>query len=87
MKWMVAEKLCDFTYRSKRLTLQAEPKDSKRRTHLSTWRSKRNAYDGKSSGVVNLLPGDNATFLLVATVMACVAISNWAFESTASAIH
>jgi hypothetical protein len=87
MKWMVADKLYDFTYRSNRLTLQAELKDWKRRTHLSTWRSKRNAYDGKSSGVVKSLSGDNATFLLVAALMACVAISDRAFKSTASAIH
>jgi hypothetical protein len=42
---------------------------------------------GKSSGVVNSPAGDNATFLLVAALMAGVAISDRAFESTASAIH
>jgi hypothetical protein len=40
-----------------------------------------------SSDVVNLPSGDNATFLLVAALMAGVAISDPAFESTASAIH
>jgi hypothetical protein len=40
-----------------------------------------------SSGVVNLPSGDNASFLLVAALMAGVAISDQAFESTASAIH
>jgi hypothetical protein len=54
---------------------------------LGPRRPKRNAYYGKSSGVVNLPSGDNATFLLVAALMACVAISDQAFESTASAIH
>jgi hypothetical protein len=54
---------------------------------LGPWRSKRNAYYGKSSGVFNLPSGDNATFLLVAALMAGVAISDRAFESTASAIH
>jgi hypothetical protein len=54
---------------------------------LGPWRSKRDAYCGKSSGVVNLPSGDNATFLLVAALMAGVAISDPAFESTASAIH
>jgi len=46
-----------------------------------------NAYCGKISGVVNLPSGDNATFPLVAALMAGVAISDRAFGSTASAIH
>jgi hypothetical protein len=50
-------------------------------------RPKPNAYYGKISGVVNLPSGDNATFLLVAALMPGVAISDRAFESTASAIH
>ena len=54
---------------------------------LGPRRPKRNAYNGKSSGVVNLPSGDNAIFLLVAALMAGVAIGDWAFESTASAIH
>jgi hypothetical protein len=41
----------------------------------------------KAPGVVNLPSGDNAKFLLVAAPVAGVAISDWAFESTASAIH
>jgi hypothetical protein len=54
---------------------------------LGPRRPKRNAYYGKSCGVVNSQSGDNATFLLVAALMAGVAISDRAFESTASAIH
>jgi hypothetical protein len=54
---------------------------------LGPRRPKRNAYYGKISGVVNLPSGDNATFLLVAALMAGVAISDRAFGSTASAIH
>jgi hypothetical protein len=54
---------------------------------LGPRRPKRNAYYGKSSGVVNLPSGDNATFLLVAALIAGVEISDRAFESTASAIH
>ena len=46
-----------------------------------------NAYYGKISGVVTLPSGDSATFLLVAALMAGVAISDQAFESTASALH
>ena len=51
---------------------------------LGPRRPKHNAYYGKSSGVVNLPSGDNA---LVGALMAGVAISDRAFESTASAIH
>jgi len=54
---------------------------------LGPRRPKRNTYYGKSSGVVNLPSGDNAIFLLVAALMAGLAISDRAFESTASAIH
>jgi NmrA-like family protein len=54
---------------------------------LGSWRSKPIGYCGKTSGVVNLLSGDNATFLLVVAPMAGVAISDRAFESMASAIH
>ena len=37
--------------------------------------------------IANLSSGHNATFLLVAALMASVAISDRAFESMASAIH
>ena len=54
---------------------------------LGPRRPKRNACYKKSSGVLNLPSGYNATVLSVAALMAGVAISDRAFESTASAIH
>ena len=48
---------------------------------------KRGAHHEKNSDVVNLPSPDDATFIGVAALMAGVAISDRAFESTASAIH
>jgi hypothetical protein len=54
---------------------------------LGPRRPKRDAHYGKNSDVVNWPSRDNATFMWVSALMAGVAISDRAFESTASAIH
>ena len=53
---------------------------------LGSWRPTRDAYYGKNSDVVNLPSPESSTFIGVAALMAGVAISDLAFESTASAI-